>query len=67
MPQIKCNPGHFVILNTAKFAGYGGWRFPLLEETMSLMEREKKNDGLRIDPVFDSKQEYVWTGNIQGI
>jgi hypothetical protein len=47
-------------LNQNRFAGYNGWRLPTLEEAMSLMEPEEKN-GLYIDPIFDSKQYWIWT------
>ncbi len=40
-------------LNAKEFGGYGDWRLPTLEEAMSLMEPEKKNGDLYIDPVFD--------------
>lgn len=49
-------------LNRQEFAGYSDWRLPTLEEAMSLMEREKKN-GLYIDPVFERKQEWIWTAD----
>ena len=50
-------------LNDSKFAGYDNWRLPTLEEAMSLMEREKKNADLYIDPMFDTKQRYIWTAD----
>jgi len=49
-------------LNKKDFAGYYDWRLPTLEEAMSLMEREKRRD-LYIDPVFDSKQSWIWTSD----
>ncbi|MCH8875053.1 DUF1566 domain-containing protein, partial [candidate division KSB1 bacterium] len=33
-------------LNSVGFASYNNWRLPTLEEAMSLMEPERKNDGL---------------------
>jgi hypothetical protein len=48
-------------LNREQFAGFTGWRLPTLEEAMSLMESEKKNGDLYINPVFDPKQGWIWT------
>ncbi len=49
-------------LNEKGYAGYKDWRLPTLEEAMSLMEREVKND-LYINPVFDSEQRWIWTAD----
>ncbi len=49
-------------INEKRFAGFNDWRFPTLEEAMSLMETEEKND-LYIDPIFDSKQRWIWTAD----
>ena len=48
-------------LNRKGFAGFKDWRLPTLEEAMSLMEPEKKKNGLYIDPMFDSEQFWIWT------
>ena len=48
-------------LNAKKFAGYNDWRLPTLEEAMSLMEPAWKNGNLYIEPVFDKKQQRIWT------
>ena len=45
-------------LNKNGFAGFHDWRLPTLEEAMSLMGPEEKN-GLYIDPIFDSKQDWI--------
>lgn len=50
-------------LNREKFAGYSDWRLPTLEEAMSLMEPEKRNGDLCIDPVFDQNQRWIWTAD----
>ena len=47
-------------LNREGYAGFHDWRLPTIEEGMCLIEQEPKND-LYIDPVFDSKQRYIWT------
>jgi hypothetical protein len=48
-------------MNTQKFAGHDTWRLPTLEETMSLMESEKKEHGLHINLLFDPKKKYILT------
>ena len=54
-------------LNQRGYAGFKDWRLPTLEEAMSLMEPERKDDNLYIDPVFNSRQKYIWTSDqIQG-
>ncbi len=50
-------------LNSKRFAGYSNWRIPTVEEAASLMEIDKKNGDLLIDPVFSNVQGAVWTGD----
>jgi hypothetical protein len=49
-------------LNKQEYAGYSDWRFPRVEEEASLLTSDKVNCRYR-DPVFDGKQEWIWTGN----
>jgi len=49
-------------LNSRGYAGYDDWRLPTLEEAASLLESNKRND-LYIDPIFSSKQKWIWTGD----
>lgn len=53
-------------LNAKEFGGYNDWRLPTLEEAMSLMEPEKKNGNLYIEPVFDETQRNIWTADKSG-
>jgi hypothetical protein len=54
-------------LNDKGFAGFCNWRLPTLEEAMSLMEPEKKNGDLYLDPVFNKTQRWIWTSDrVQG-
>lgn len=50
-------------LNLTSDAGYDNWRLPTLEEAMSLMKPEIKSGDLHIDPIFSSKQSYIWTSD----
>jgi len=50
-------------LNSENYCGYDDWRLPTLIEVMSLMEPQKKENVLHIDPVFDPKQRWIWTAD----
>jgi len=50
-------------LNRNHFTGFSDWRLPTIEEAMSLMELEKKSEGLYIDPIFDKTQRQIWTSD----
>ena len=51
-------------LNEEAFGGFKDWRLPTLEEAMSLMEAKTASSNLYIDPLFDRKQQEVWTSDI---
>lgn len=48
-------------LKKTKYAGYNDWRLPKLKEVLTVLESEKKNGNLNIDPVFKQRQTEVWT------
>ena len=50
-------------LNEKGYAGFKDWRLPTVEETVSLLEPDKKNGNLYIDRVFGNKQQWIWTGD----
>ncbi len=49
-------------LNLHDYAGYSDWRFPTLEEAVSLIE-SKRVKGKYIDQIFHGRQRYIWTGD----
>ncbi len=51
-------------LNSDKVAGYSDWHLPTLKEAATLLEQEKKSNGMYIDPVFDEKQKWIWTSDM---
>ena len=48
-------------LNEKNYAGFSDWRLPTLDEAVSLLEPNEKNDNQFIDPMFDKAQSSIWT------
>jgi len=44
-----------------QYGGYRAWRLPTVEEAMSLVDQEKKNEELHIHPAFNPTQRWIWT------
>ncbi len=51
-------------LNEIKYAEFSDWRLPTLEEALTLMENERLNGSQYIDPLFDTWQWCIHTGDI---
>jgi len=50
-------------LNNKGYAGYHDWRFPTLEEAVSLLEEGINNADLFIDPIFSHIQPNSFSGD----
>lgn len=50
-------------LNRVGFAGFRDWRLPTLSEAMTLVESNKRANGLHLDPLFTAKQYAIWTAD----
>lgn len=51
---------HIDKLNLEKFAGYGDWRLPTLEEAMSLIKPEVNSKGVHLHPCFSKEQPFIF-------
>lgn len=47
-------------LNRLGFAGFSDWRLPTMEEAMSLMEPEKNQKDVYLNPVFSKEQPFIF-------
>jgi len=54
-------PTYIEELNRGAWGGRRDWRVPTLPELASLFTREKSDQGLFIDPVFDSRLPFCWS------
>ena len=54
-------------LNSSGYADCNDWRLPTVEEAASLLESDKKNGDLYVDPVFDKEQSVIRTGDSKGM
>jgi hypothetical protein len=50
-------------LNASRFAGYGDWRLPTLEEVCSLLERAPNQSGRFMDDLFNPAQSLCWSAD----
>jgi TIR domain/Protein of unknown function (DUF1566) len=50
-------------LNSSKYAGYADWRFPTLEEALSLAEPAAYPDKYHYSPVFARSGTVIWTAD----
>lgn len=63
-PMVFANAEMYIKrLNAEKLGGFSDWRFPTLEEAMSLMEPKKSKNEMYINPVFDKTQQRIWTSD----
>jgi len=50
-------------LNHKKFAGYGNWKLPTVDELKSLITKNIQPNGLYINHIFDDTQKWCWTSD----
>ena len=51
-------------LNRDRFADNSDWRLPTLKEALTLLTKEKSDNGLYIGTEFDMTQRWIWTSDM---
>jgi hypothetical protein len=50
-------------LNKNNYGAYSDWRFPTLEEAVSLLRSKENEKDMHIDPIFSGNSTIIWTGD----
>ncbi len=58
--SIRSMQKHIEKINKETYAGYTDWRTPTIEEALSLMEKERNNKGLFLNPCFSMEQPFIF-------
>jgi serine/threonine-protein kinase len=48
-------------LNSSQFAGNSSWRLPTIDELMTLLTELPRGEDFCIEPIFDSRQRWLWS------
>jgi hypothetical protein len=51
---------HVARLNSERYAGFADWRLPTLAEALSLMEPQKNDQDLHLDPAFSADIPFIF-------
>ena len=55
--------GYIQELNQKRFAGRADWRFPTVNELMSLLTEVPLASDLCIEPIFDQSKRWLWSSD----
>ena len=50
-------------LNSLKFAGYGNWRLPTIDELVTLLTEFPSGEDYCIEPIFNPRQKWIWSSD----